>query len=301
MNKTNWHHISVCILTYKRPMMLNKCLESLQNQELEGFDFSIVIVDNDMSQSAKEVVSGWRKRSSIDIHYYVEPEQNISLARNKAVANSSGDSIAFIDDDEFPDSGWLLNLYSTLVSENADGVLGPVIPHFDHQPPQWVVKSGLLERPSFVTGTVLSPVNTRTSNVLLDKKILKDVTDPFDPRFGKIGGEDSDFFSRMIADGRKFIWCDEAGVFETVPPERFRRSYFIKRALLRGVSEAKLQTGPGKGVLKSLVAFTLYTAALPVLLVLGHHLFMRYLSKDCDHIGKLLALCGVDVLKQRSF
>jgi len=149
MIKNNCHHISVCIITYKRPEMLDRCLESVLNQQRGGFDFSIVVVDNDRHQSAREIVSKCRKHSSVEISYDVESEQNISLARNKAVANSTGDLIAFIDDDEFPESTWLLNLYLTLISTKADGVLGPVIPHFAIQPPRWLIKSGLLERPSF--------------------------------------------------------------------------------------------------------------------------------------------------------
>ena len=301
MINPNCHHISVCILTYKRPTMLNRCLESMQAQNTSEFILSITVVDNDVSESARETVRKWRRRSSIELRYYVEPEQNISLARNKAIEASSGDLIAFIDDDEFAESTWLRNLYSILVSSRADGVLGPVIPHFDYQPPRWVIKSRLLERPSFVTGTVLRASDTRTGNLLFDRKILEGEINPFDPIFGKIGGEDSDFFIRMIGEGRKFVWCDEARVFETVPPERFQRTYFIKRALLRGVSRAKLHSVSKSGVLKSLVACTLYTAVLPVLFVLGHHLFMRYLIKDCDHIGKLMALCGFDVLKERKF
>ena len=94
---------------------------------------------------------------------------------------------------------------------------------------------------------------------------------------------------------------NEAYVYETVPPERLKRSYFIKRGLLRGVSEARLKQCSTMNALKSLFACLLYTSMLPLLFVLGHHLFMKYLIRDCDHIGKLLALCGIDVLKERDF
>jgi hypothetical protein len=53
--------------------------------------------------------------------------------------------------------------------------------------------------------------------------------------------------------------------------------------------------------MKSIIAFSLYTAALPFLLLIGHHLFMKYLIKDCDHIGKLIALCGIKPIKERSY
>lgn len=302
MIKTTLPYISVCIPTYKRPVMLNRCLEALQTQECNGgFTYSIVVVDNDVDQSAGEIVHEWQNRSAVEICYDVEPKQNISLARNKAIANSSGDLIAFIDDDEFPENTWLLNLYLTLLSSKADGVLGPVLSHFEVQPPRWIIKGQLLERPSFATGTVLKAEYARTGNVLFNKKILKREVTPFDPRFGRTGGEDGDFFRRMTGKGYKFVWCNEAPVYETLNPDRFKRAYFIKRAIMRGVSEAELDQCSKIGVLKSLLVCPLYTSMLPFLFIIGHHLFMKYLIKDFDHISKLLALCGIRLLKERDF
>src|SRR5207245_11391150 len=105
-------HISVCICTYKRPGFLKRLLRELDRQETESdFTYSIVVADNDRLQSASPVVSECAMTSSIPIKYCVEPEQNIALARNKAVENASGDYIAFIDDDEFPAKDWLLTLF----------------------------------------------------------------------------------------------------------------------------------------------------------------------------------------------
>jgi succinoglycan biosynthesis protein ExoM len=302
MTDTDSPHISVCIPTYKRPSMLSRCLAALKNQETRGFTYSVVVIDNDIDQSSKKIVLEWQEKYPVQISYDVEPEQNISCARNKAVTNSSGDLIAFIDDDEFPDSEWLQTLYSTLLSSKADGVLGPVISYFEIQPPEWVIKSQLLERMSFATGTVLKPEYMRTGNVLMDKRILEGEANPFDPRFGRTGGEDGDFFRRMTERSYRFVWCKEAPVYETITPERFTRKYFIKRAILRGVSEAELlKLSSDKRVLKSLFASSLYTFVLPFLLLTKHYLFMKYLVKDCDHIGKILALSGIKILKERDF
>src|SRR5580704_8315703 len=96
-------HISVCICTYKRPQLLLRTLERLQGQETGGrFSYSIVVVDNDSSQSAQPAVASFASRPSIPVQYCTEPRQNIALARNKALENAAGDYVAFIDDDEFP-------------------------------------------------------------------------------------------------------------------------------------------------------------------------------------------------------
>lgn len=135
-------HISVCICTYKRPRMLANLLMELENQKTERlFTYSIVVVDNDRAQTAKSIVHDISENSPIGIEYYNEPEKNISLARNRAVQNARGDFIAFIDDDEFPVDTWLLNLYRTKGEYGADGVLGPVKPYFEEEPPP-VVEEG---------------------------------------------------------------------------------------------------------------------------------------------------------------
>src|SRR5438270_949128 len=105
------NHIAVCVCTYKRPQMLQRLLNDVSVQETDGaFEFSIVVIDNDASQSAEPVVSAFAKKASIPVTYGAEPRQGICLVRNRAIEHAAGDFIAFIDDDEFPDRRWLLEL-----------------------------------------------------------------------------------------------------------------------------------------------------------------------------------------------
>ena len=78
-------------------------LDRIQKQRTDNlFTYSVVVVDNDFRESAKEVVCLFKEEASIPVDYYCEPEQNISLARNMALRNARGNYVAFIDDDEFP-------------------------------------------------------------------------------------------------------------------------------------------------------------------------------------------------------
>ena len=92
-------HICVCVCTYKRPQYLKRLIGELSTQETGGlFTYSIVVVDNDRLRSAESVVKDVAASCPIPIHYCVESQQNIAMARNKAVNNACGDFIAFIDD-----------------------------------------------------------------------------------------------------------------------------------------------------------------------------------------------------------
>jgi succinoglycan biosynthesis protein ExoM len=297
------NHISVCVCTYKRPQMLSTLLSKLQDQVTENlFTYSAVVVDNDSNQSAKGIVTDWQARSTIQINYHCEPEQNIALARNKAVENAKGKLIAFIDDDEFPENTWLINLLNTQNQYKATGVLGPVKPYFEVEPPRWIIKGRICDRVSFPTGTMLkNQKKTRTGNVLLSKESLRDQEMPFNPEFGRTGGEDVDFFHRMMTRGFTFVWCNEACVYEIVPQDRFKRIFYLKKALLRGKVNADKSSAFSMGTIKSAIAVISYTAALPFFLLFGQHLFMKYLIKDCDHIGKLLGIFGIAFIRERNF
>jgi glycosyltransferase involved in cell wall biosynthesis len=263
-------------------------LTALCRQETGGrFTYSINIVDNDDLESARAVVTTFAATAPVAISYDVEPQQNIALARNKTVANATGDFLAMIDDDEEPFPDWLLRLFEAMPEYAADGVLGPVIPRFLSPPPDWAVDGRCFERPSPPTGTVLKWRQTRTGNVLLRRSIFDDPAARFRAEFG-FGGEDSDFFKRQIAGGRRFVWCAEAKVYEYIPVERCSRRYLLKRALLRGAHP----NNRGWLVLTSLVAIPSYAVVLPILFVSRHPAFTRYLISACSHISRVLAFAG---------
>lgn len=288
--------ISVCVCTYQRPRALERLLQCLGQQVTNGlFKFSIVVVDNDARQSARSIVESCAERLRVPVTYRVEPRQNIALARNTSVAMATGDLVAFVDDDEEPSNNWLWELYEVLIEYGADGVLGPVLPKFDRGAPNWAVKGQVFQRPGFETGEVIHWSVTGTGNVLLKRDVLLELNGPFNPQLG-VGGEDTDFFRRATSRGRVFVWSAEAVCHESVPRERTRVAFQIRRALLRGKIALRWAGGGWRGIVKSVVAVPLYVLALPMCLVMGSHVFVSYLIRVFDHLGKLLAACGINLV-----
>lgn len=290
-------HISVCICTFKRPILLRRLLERLCRQETGGlFTYSVVIVDNDMAKSAEPVVLEFQGRFSAPICYCQEPQQSIARARNKAVESARGEFIAFVDDDEFPTDRWLLTLLNARNAYEVDGVLGPVLPYFDETPPNWVVEGKFYDRPTYPTGLVIDWRKGRTGNVLLKRELLASQEQPFRPEFRT--GEDQDLFRRLIAQGHVFIWCNEAVAYEVIPPTRWTRRFVLKRAMLRGAIEPLQPTFGVSDIARSVAASLIYAAALPVALLLGQGRFMTLLYKITYHLGVLLALLGIQPIKE---
>jgi len=292
-------HLSVCICTYRRPEWLRRLLKDVSEQDTHGqFTFEIVVADNDPSETGSPVVAELKPSLKVPIIYAAEPRRSISHVRNMTLAHATGDGIVFIDDDEFPSKDWLYNLFTTLKKFDVAGVLGPVRPHFEVKPPQWIVKGRFCERPEHETGYLMPWSECRTGNVLFRREIIKGVSPVFLPEFGT-AGSDVNFFWRMIQNGCTFVWCNEAAVYEVVPPARWKRSFMLKRALLRGGNFLQHPEGRIQSIATSLLAVPIYTLMLPVLLVAGHHHFMRYLVKWCDHSARLLGIFGVKLIKQR--
>ena len=290
-------HISVCVCTYQRPALLKRSMEAIFAQKTDGrFTYSIVIVDNDQTESARAVVSQVPPSPSVRVKYCVEPRQNIALARNKAIENAEGDFVAFIDDDEFPVKEWLLTLFKTISEHRVDGVLGPVKPHFDDGAPQWIISGGFYDRPVHPTGMVLRWSKCRTGNVLLKSDLFAGDALPFNPEC--LSGEDQDFFRRKIENGHTFIWCHEAPVYEVVPAVRWRRGFLVRRALFRGIFAQRNHGFQPLRLLQAVISAPVYAVVLPVALAFGQARFMACVFKLSYHVGRLFAFFGFNPIRR---
>jgi succinoglycan biosynthesis protein ExoM len=285
--------------------MLERLLRTLALQQTAGlFEFSAVVVDNDVAGSAQETVTQVREELGLQIDYGIEPVRAIAAARNHALRLAHGNYIAIIDDDEFPSETWLLTMYRAIQSYDVDGVLGPVHPFFEQTPPRWLLRSGFCERPVLPTGAILRWDQTRTGNVLIKRDVFKELS--FDTNL-RTGGSDREFFKHAIRAGYRFAAVEEAPVYEVVPPERWTRSYYLKRALVNGSNAYRNGKEDLRGFscfiipAKSAGASLVYALAVPFCLCLGNHALMNCLVRGGHHLSRLCAMVGVELVKQRDF
>lgn len=287
-------HICVCICTYRRPAFLARLLREIAQQNTGGrFRISVRVVDNDASRSAEATVFAARKNASYAVDYFVEERAGIAYARNASLRGVIADYIAIIDDDEFPHPDWLLKLFEACARNDTDGVLGPVLRHYEQQPPAWLLKSHILERRIHATGTIVEWSEARTGNVLLRRRVIEGTGTPF--RTDLKSSSDNDFFYRKMQEGFRFIWSKDAIAYETYPARRWRRRFFLRRALLNGAMSTRLPLFSARDVLKSSVALPLYAALFPFATLGGQHRAMDLLFKLCFHLGRILALLHIPV------
>ena len=223
---------SICIATYKRPKLLEKLLISLLNQRVpENLEKEIIIVDNDAHETARPVIKRFANNSQ-NIKYFVQPVKNISLTRNEAVKNASGDYLVFIDDDEHADPNWLKNLIETIENYKADVVIGRILSEYPPDTPEWVKSVFIFNRPASPTGE--KPFYTYTGNCIIKRNAIEKFQGPFDISYGLSGGEDTHLFTRIRKNGGKIVSCAEAITYEFVPTERANFRWLVMRAFRTG-------------------------------------------------------------------
>jgi glycosyltransferase involved in cell wall biosynthesis len=220
---------TVVIPSYRRPDDLARAIASVLAQEGVDAPYEILVVDNDPQGSAAPVAEGIAAASAIPIRYVLEARPGISHARNTGVTHAAGRYLAFLDSDEVVDPDWLAHFLDALRRFGADAVVGPVLPHFPEGIEIDAYRRFAYTRDARVpTGTTLLRWNI--GNSLFDKSRCFVGPEPFLPRLGLTGGEDTVFLRQMTRRGCKMVWCGEAVAWEAVPVERLEPAYLLRRA-----------------------------------------------------------------------
>jgi GT2 family glycosyltransferase len=251
--------VSVCVATCGRPIGLENLLGALETLEIPaGARLRVVVVDNDPAGSAEAVCDEMATRHAYPLDYLVEKRRGIPFARNAAlaVALSDSDFVAFIDDDEIPESDWLAELLRVQDYYKADVVTGPCLPQYVDPPPSWVVDGAFHERPRHPTGTLRHVAFTH--NALVRAAVFEIVDRHFDESMALNGGDDEEFFTRVFAAGFQIVWADNAIVRERIPASRSTVRWILQRGFRAGTSSAWVQLNHRSSTLLRLLAHGVY-------------------------------------------
>lgn len=224
----------VCIATYRRPAGLSRCLENIARMHTDRL-LRVIVADNDADEAAGIAICGAAEAAGYPypITSVRVAERGISQARNALVAEAIQDPrirfIAMIDDDEWPEGRWLMSLLDVQQSSGADVVGGPVSRVFAKAVPNYLATANLADFASMKSGPV--DIVDGTCNVLISADLFRSGKSPwFDPAFGLLGGEDTDFFLGLKLHGARFAWAPGAVVFEEMPGSRSSVAWMLQRA-----------------------------------------------------------------------
>jgi len=170
----------VGIPTYKRPKMLEKLILSIYASQLNANligTIDIVVVDNDKERTAASIINELKKKciQPFAIHYFNFPKKGLTHVRNEIIKQSLSfdpDYIAFVDDDEYVTENWLNELVKTMIDMNADIVLGPNLPVFENEVPEYLARWFHVGRIYRAASTFTYILKLRKSYTMLIRKFF---------------------------------------------------------------------------------------------------------------------------------
>ena len=260
--------IDVAICTYRRAS-LTDTLRSLAAQRLPPETaLRVIVADNDAVPSAEAMTRTACIELGLSCRYVHAPERNISVARNACLDAAEAPLLAFIDDDERAEPGWLAALLARLDESGADAVLGPARASYPADAPAWAARADLHStRPA--VGSAGRIATGYTCNVLLRRAAF--ARRRFDVALGRSGGEDDVFFAAAVRDGARIVYAPAAIVDDPVPPARLTLAWLCRRSFRNGQTHARnrLDAGAGRAALlaaaggKAALCFAAAALSLP--------------------------------------
>lgn len=242
---------SVIICTRNRAELLARALDAILHQDLpESVRWEILVVDNSSTDSTREVVERVAASAPVAVQYLFEPREGKSFALNAAVAASTGEILAFTDDDVEPPAGWLAALLTAL-DEHPEciGAGGAVMPTWDEPLPSWLAPEGP-HRPKplvvqFWQGgddgpAEYAPVGPSCAYRRVAFERYGGYREDFEPVNGGEGHacEDTEFARRVVRHGEQLWYVANPVVGHPVDPGRLQKSYFVEWSVARGRTEA---------------------------------------------------------------
>lgn len=225
-------------------------LQSLVQQSADATVWECIVVDNNSTDDTRRVFDGFAScYPTLNLRMVTETAQGLSYARNRGIAESTGAIVAIIDDDERVNDRFV-EAYVDFFARHPEAVAagGRVVPEYPSGRPAWLshYTEVPLANPTdwgdseriFPRGRIPAGGNMAFRRDMLLRY------GGFDTSLGRVGGrltggEESDLFERMAADGVRFHYVPDAVIWHIIGAEKLTDDYFARLSFNTGVSQRR--------------------------------------------------------------
>ena len=244
--------VVICSYTLERLELLTEAIASVRSQSHPAHEI-VLVVDNS-SELLATAQRLWPEIETIPNR----DARGLSGSRNTGVAATSGDVVAFLDDDAVAGPEWIGRLAAEYADPGVMGVGGPIRPRWETGRPPWFppefdwivgcTHSGMPKQPARVRNLVGANMSFRRLALERAGGFRHEMS-----RIGKYptGGEETDLCIRVQEHWPASILFEPGvRVDHFVPAARATTGYFRTRCIAEGRSKAVLShlVGGGSGL-----------------------------------------------------
>jgi glycosyltransferase involved in cell wall biosynthesis len=228
--------ISVVVCTYNHCQSLQKTLTSLAQMSVPpDVAWELVVIDNNSRDATPQAVDDFSRTVFFPVRYHFEGKQGLSHARNRGIAEASGEIVAFTDDDITVDPRWLGNIARAFFDPRVEVVGGKILPIWELPPPPWLARElygclALLDYGPDVR--VMETAELWGANFSVRRSVFER-HGLFNTGVGRTpgklyGGEETELLGKVIKSGGRALYDPTLIVHHFIERRRLSKAYFRK-------------------------------------------------------------------------
>ncbi len=242
---------TVALCTHNHVDRLRWTLTDLARVRPPRAAWEFLVIDNGSRDATPEVLASHSWPAGWNVRVVREEKLGLSNARNRAIAEARGEYIIFMDDDETADPDWLCAFERLIEAEHPDAFGGRIRVFFEEDiRPSWLSDEllgflGELNRADCIAPLTETNTSFYGGNFGF-RRVLIEQVGSFDAMLGRkgsdnTGGEEVDFYRRLLAAQYKVWWTPEAVIHHRIQAEKLNRGYFRDLHYRQGLMESSRQ------------------------------------------------------------
>jgi GT2 family glycosyltransferase len=245
---------TVALCTHNHADRLERTLADLAHLKQPQAPWEFLIIDNGCRDATPELLARHAWPTGWQVRVVREEKLGLSNARNRAITEAEGEYVIFMDDDETADPNWLCAFERLIQDKQPDAFGGRIRVLFEDMRPPWLKDEllgflGELNRFETIAPLIESGTSFFGGNFGVRRSVCATVGG-FDSMLGRkgsdnTGGEEVDFYRRLLAAGFKVWWTPEAVIHHRIQATKLERTYFLDLHYRMGRMEAIRQRGMG--------------------------------------------------------
>jgi glucosyl-dolichyl phosphate glucuronosyltransferase len=245
---------SVALCTHNHANRLERTLADLAKLKQPQAPWEFLVIDNGCRDATPELLARHAWPANWQVRVVREERLGLSNARNRAITEAKGEYIIFMDDDETADPDWLCAYERLILDKQPDAFGGRIRVLFEDMRPPWLTDEllGFLgELNRFETiAPLIEPGTSFYGGNFGARRSVCAIVGGFDSMLGRkgsdnTGGEEVDFYRRLLAAGFKVWWTPEAVIHHRIQAAKLERNYFLDLHYRMGRMEAIRKRGMG--------------------------------------------------------